>query len=385
MHLEKKKIKKLMGFFGLFSFLVWIPLSVLAVDSKLDVRHLRMSSGGKSMDVAILFGIVAVLVVLGIIIIIYNKFTKRNFFSPKKKAKDAILRSQLKQMAISPGNTSTLYKIGQIAELHPADLISSNEEFESAVDIVRESPERNALSHNIYTLREALGYTFSNQRNKFIKTQMLQSGQKLRAGIPHPTKNLSYVATLLNVTEDYYWINPPMIKGKAANLKNIRYLELNVFRSNDAEYRFRARIINQISKPMNAVILEHSTQIERMMKREHDRFAIELSNHFTIISSRTGEGFPKGQVGNEIKGTILDISAGGLRFSTEELNITIEIGDMAVFRLDEARINKSIQGKIVRINPKGNVTDIHLMFMNLTELNRLFINRYLENISAKKI
>ena len=337
---------------------------------------------------------IMLLILLGIPALFALGVYVHKYFSHKTKTKKISkvssqnLQERFDQLELNETQKKALKTLAKTGGVSPTSILRDNENFEHAVDQITEHPDKLYLHDLIPDLREILGFSFVNRRTKFIKTQQIQAGQKLRATIPHPIKDLSFVTFVINCAEDSYWIKPPNIRGKPANISKIKFLEFRVFRQGDSEYRFRSYIQEQINKPMSAVIMQHSHQIETLKKREQVRYSIQLELDVSFITKTTSGGIHVSNHQNQShKSSIRDMSTGGIKLYSNLLPPDISIGDLISFRLDEAHINKDIQAKIVKLNQKQKEkkSEIHVQFMNLTELNRLFVQRFIENKKAKEI
>lgn len=177
---------------------------------------------------------------------------------------------------ISKATSATLTELGKAANMAPEKLLTSNVLFEKTVDRLHKISPFDPLLLKITSLREDLGYTFSNKRNQFVCTQMLSVGQKLRVTVKYKKKNHAYVGTILNTNEHEFWVTPPIVKGKAVDLSKFRFFDFSIFRKNDGEYRFRARSKIQISKPQHALVMLHANKINKLHIRKVARFKVEF-------------------------------------------------------------------------------------------------------------
>lgn len=363
----------------LFSFFIPAAYAV-------DLKDFRQPANMQRFDPAVIWGLVIIILLVAGIILLNRYYLSR---SQKKKTKKASIRAfyqKAKEMDLGPHEQKQLLQLSRLSGVNAVELITENEQFENAADRLLEKPQAEQFLQQIPAMRDMMGYTFNNRRTKFVKTQLLLTGQKLRVFIPHPTKDLSFVSSIQNCTEAEFWIKPPTVKGKPANLKKIKYLEFRVFRQGDSEYRFRSRVLDQIDTPMSAIIMEHSYQIEKLLKRAHERYQIQFPIRLFFITHGSGKT-SKSHHSFAVDGQVDDLSTGGMKIGVQKLKDQVYPGDMVSFRFDQARLKKDIQAKLVHItfDTQSGITNFHLEFANLTELNRLFIQRFIENKKGKKV
>jgi hypothetical protein len=295
-------------------------------------------------------------------------------------------QAQLQEIELSEDASFRLVSLAKSVDTVPEKLFSSNVAFEKAVKKLKRVSSSNPLLLKIPGLREDLGYIFFNRRAQFICTQMLQSGQKLRIGVTFKGKSHSYVGTILNTTEDEFWVKPPTVKGKTVNLSKFKSFEFSIFRKNDGEYQFTCRLKSQITKPVNALVMEHSSSIKKLATREHDRYLLQFKRKFYfLLSQRKGKTGSDLESGEHCTGTVIDISIGGLKFMVSELPDRVTEGIHVVFKLEEAKIKKEINAEIVKIASDSKGSYIHLQFEDLSELNRLYLQKFIASKNPIKV
>ena len=235
-------------------------------------------------------------------------------------------------------------------------------------------------------LREDLGYIFFNRRANFICTQMLQSGQKMRVGVKFKGKSHSYVSTILNTAEDEFWVKPPTVKGKTINLSKFKSFDFSIFRKNDGEYRFSSKLKSQITTPINALVMEHVNEIKKLATREHDRYMLQFKRKFFFVyKQKKGKQSEQAGESAQCTGTVVDISIGGLKFTVPEISEKVVEGISVIFKLEEAKIRNEIQAEIVRISTEGGNKSIHLQYQDLSELNRLYLQKFIASKNPIKV
>jgi len=361
--------------------LLLLPTTIFGVDFKIDVSVFALKKFNQS-DEYMLIGMATVVVLFIGFSIIHNWYNHKKLKRAQANYKKKKEESRLQQLDVSAGALQTIQDLAKHTKKSAADLLSSNHYFESAVNSLQKKAANSPLLTQIPGLRDELGYVFFNRRVPFITSKMLQPGQKVRVGVTVKGKGHSYVATVLNSTEEELWVKPPTVKGKTVNLLKFKQLNFSVFRKNDGEYRFSCTLRTQIQTPVHAVVTNHSTSIKKLQTREYDRYVLQFQRKFFFIVSKAGgKTNEKGYAGVSCMGQVQDISLGGLRIFIKELPPKVQVGTSVVFFLKEAAIKKELQAKIVRLSMQENTQSIHLQFVGLTELNRLHLQKFIE---AKK-
>lgn len=332
-----------------------------------------------------LFGFI---VVFFILIITYKWIQGRRLTqSGKKYLKKKAKANVDQQMDISENASKLIIALSNAANTIPELLITDNQNFEKAVNKVFRIAPTDPILNQVSGLREDLGYIFYNRRVPFISTKMLQPRQKLRVGVNYQGKSHSYVGTILNSSESDFWVKPPTVKGKAVNLSKFKKLEFRVFRKSDGEFRFVCNLKSQINNPVNAIVLEHTDKIKKLPKREDDRYGLQFKRKIYFIT--TADGLKTiGEEPSNVSciGLIDDMSIGGMKFIVKELPEQAVVGTTVVFKLKEANIKQEIQGNIVRLNESDSEkTDVHVQFYDMSELNRLYLQKFIATQNAKEI
>ncbi len=81
-----------------------------------------------------------------------------------------------------------------------------------------------------------------------------------------------------------------------------------------------------------------------------------------------------------------DISIGGMKFNIKKLPTTAIVGTTVVFKLEEAKIKQEIHSNIVKINQeKTDEVAIHVQFYDMSELNRLYLQKFIASKNAKMV
>ncbi len=270
---------------------------------------------------------------------------------------------------------------------HPDDilpLVESVEDFEGKVTEFKKTKPDAKVLKSIYNLRHKLGFDVNNKRANFISTQMLAGGIKLECQIPHPTKQVLFVSTILTVSENGILLKPPTVKKKPVNLKRYPHLVCRIRRGEEADYEFQLPILNQIFGKPNAIVLGHTNNIKKMFIRESERVKVDIFTTFYAMTEEklnslgTGVSITKSDIALEsVNGQIVDMSVGGLKAEVEKLPKNFEEGDLLIFHIQGANLREDMKARVLKINPRGSEYDIHMQFFRTRELERLKIKKFI--------
>jgi hypothetical protein len=367
--------------------MAWYSLfpEAYAVNKSIDTSMFSVrNTSGIDMNVFVYIGIVfAVLVSL---FFIYRWLNNQRIKKANQRYLHKRAKAQQQEIELSEDASYRLVALAKAVNTNPEKLLGSNVAFEKAVEKLKKMSPSDPILMKIPALREDLGYIFFNRRAQFVCTQMLQTGQKLRLGVSFKGKSHFYVGTIQNLNEDEFWVNPPTVKGKVVNLSKFRSFEFSIFRKNDGEYRFQSQLKSQITTPMNALVMEHANKIKKLHTREHERYKLQFKRKFYFLTSGRKPSVTSDASGQEYcAGTVLDISIGGLKFMTDNLPEKTSVGVYVVFKLEEAKIKNDIHGEIVKLSKDANQDFVHLQFQNLSELNRLYLQKFIASKNPIKI
>lgn len=287
---------------------------------------------------------------------------------------------------------------------HPDDilpLVESIEEFEEKVENFKkkeDKPDAKVLK-SIYNLRHKLGFDILNKRVSFISTQMLTGGIKLECKIPHSKKDILFVSSILNVSENNILLKPPTIRKKPVNLKQYPHLVCRIRREDEADYEFQLPILKQIFGKPNAIVLGHTKDIKKLFIREFERVSVDIFTTFYALTeeklnalgrrvSATKSDMPL----SSVNGNINDISVGGMRATIENLPKkvndegqlqVIESGDIFIFHLQGANLREDLKARVLSISSVEEKHQVHLQFYRTRELERLKIKKFIYRMEKK--
>ena len=179
-----------------------------------------------------------------------------------------------------------------------------------------------------------------------------------------------------------------MSTGKPVSVGHVSLIPFKISREGDAEYEITAKVAGETPNEMKAVILEHSSDIQKLAFRNAPRMEVALEEKFYVvrqeIADNRGHSKFKAQDSQySFVGSIKDLSSGGARGLFPLAKQNPEVGDWVMFRLPEAQILQNMVGEGVRLTPlDDSKLQLHLRFTGIKEINRLKMNRYLEVLHA---
>ncbi len=356
-----------------------------AVNKSLDTSMFGVKNTSSS-STSVLFWLAGVVVLLLVLILAYRWLNIQRIKRANQRYLLRRAKVQQQEIELSEDASFRIVALAKAVNTVPEKLLSSNTAFEKAVEKLKKLSPSDPLIMKIPGLREDLGYIFFNRRANFICTQMLQTGQKLRVSVNFKGKSHSYVGTILNSTEDEFWVKPPTVKGKTVNLSKFKSFDFSIFRKNDGEYRFSSILKSQITTPIHALVMAHVNKIKKLHIREHDRYSLQFKRQFFFVhGNRKIQAAGNTDDNMQCVGTVVDISIGGMKFSVNELPERVTEGVKVIFRLEEAKIRNEINAEIVRITDEGTMKSVHLQFQELSELNRLYLQKFIASKNPIKI
>lgn len=349
---------------------------VYAVNESLDISLFSTRSSRRGDNtIYIWLGLIIVFCILIVLLVNWRNAKKiKKATSKFMKNKD---ESVIPAMSFFDDTSERIGMLANAINVHPQKLLESNKVFEMAVAKLIKNSSTDPLLLKIPSLREDLGYTFYSRKAKFICTQMLQTGQKLRIGVNFKGKSHYYVGTILNINEDEFWVKPPTVKGKSVDLSKFKSFNFSVFRKNDGEYRFACKLKSQITTPANALVMAHVKKIKKLKTREHERYLLKFKREFHFSDLKIEK--------SACEGIVVDISIGGLKFQVKEIPEGAAKGMSVFFSMNEANISQEIRAEIVRMSKKGDQSFVHLQFQDMSELNRLHLQKFVASKNSIKV
>jgi c-di-GMP-binding flagellar brake protein YcgR len=137
---------------------------------------------------------------------------------------------------------------------------------------------------------------------------------------------------------------------------------------------------------MNALVMQHVNKIKKLHIREHERYKLQFKRKFYFLTSGRKPNMVSDSSAHEFcAGTVLDISIGGMKFVADNLPDKVSEGIYVIFKLEEAKIKNEIHAEIVKLSGDANRAYIHLQYQNLSELNRLYLQKFIASKNPIKV
>jgi len=154
-----------------------------------------------------------------------------------------------------------------------------------------------------------------------------------------------FLVGVQDITEEGIYIDRPIIDRSLLPSTTQGDIML-VYTRNDATYRFRTKVINeQYLGRLPVLIVEHPKELERVQRRNYFRLNITLPIEYQqrkLLELNKNAPFKTG--------TILDISAGGVKFSVPIAQINmLKKGDILQLKFNLPTIDKMIETEAVTL------------------------------------
>ena len=121
-----------------------------------------------------------------------------------------------------------------------------------------------------------------------------------------------FTVRVQEIWEDGIVIDRPIIEQRLMPAPLGKSVDI-YFQRLDATYRFASKIIREsLLERLPVLVIQQPTEIERIQKREYFRLDIDLPIRFRLLRGAGGESLTP-----YIRGKIVNLSAGGLKFWTE--------------------------------------------------------------------
>lgn len=195
-------------------------------------------------------------------------------------------------------------------------------------------------------------------------------GQKIT--VSHAAGGESYYSMIQDLDNHTLAITVPMKKGRPLLLYKGDQISIQ-FVQHDAVYSFVTEVKGQKKvNYVNLFIVQRPKTFSRYQQREHVRLNIVLPLRFMPLPKDSEEETPA----RWYKGKTVDISGGGLQFSTSKRSLSLQREDMLAVRLsleaDDEEDTMEIKGVVTRIENddiKGGFR-IALRFTEIKEADR---------------
>lgn len=160
------------------------------------------------------------------------------------------------------------------------------------------------------------------------------------------------------------------------------FIKIYFWRNEDAGYIFESKVL-EFGDDIKSYKIKHSDKLIRSQKRKYKRIPVNFTGTIYPIS-REGKNKYKVELEKIETCNIIDLSAGGLKLITENINkdtkflkIEFQIGDKPI----------TLIGKVIRIdsNPNSNIKEVIIQIAKITLSDKNTINSYIYNYLPTKI
>jgi len=361
--------------------IVW----ALAQSSTPDLSFWKIESSGSGASNTVIVTIILVAIAgvaaAGIVAYVRNRIQAT---AHAKERAQHRLKSVVDELGMSPDDMaliSSLTRGGNV--MGEVAVLESRAAFEGAVRAFRDKNPQDPALRRVNALRQRLGFGFNNVRNPMVDTRLLPMGIKLQCRIGLPKRSVTFLTVLLGTNERQMSIRPPKSKGKPVDLTRFPTLTFRVSRENDAEYEFTCHVVGQSKSGVQAVVVEHTNEIRRLLFRHAVRVPVDFPAQFYVVRQDAIEDKARAALRPQDSQYVLtpqmrDISIGGALAAVSDAAEAPDAGDMVIFRLPEAQVQSDLVAQVVRrVDQADGKVHLHLQFAGLKELDRLKLNRFI--------
>ena len=364
----------------------------LQIQPNLDLSKLQFRPEGVSDLTLIVPFVLLGILFAGVAVAVYMHLRKREAMEEMNRLREET-RVKLMVSEFSLGMDDQQFLVDLTGSQSPGrhiPLLESRNDFEEAVrEFRRQNPQHPGLKL-VPNLRQKLGYGFGNMRNSLNDTRMIPVGSRLQCQIARSSNDIVFLTNVVGTNEHQFFIRPPMAKGKPVSIAHVPTVTLKISREGDAEYEITAKVKGETPNEMKAVILEHSSDIQKLAFRNAPRMEVALESKFYVVRQAIAEtrGHSKFKAQDSqysFAGSIKDLSIGGALVVIKLGSQNPEVGDWVMFRLPQAQILEDMVGEVVRLTElDDSMLQLHLRFSGIKEINRLKMNRFLEVLRGPK-
>jgi len=137
--------------------------------------------------------------------------------------------------------------------------------------------------------------------------------ERLTLALNKDGERTEFLTRVEDIRENSFVLEMPVRQTGKANLLKGDLVEVS-YNKKDAVYTFKANITDLFEDDRNCIELKQSGDISRVQRRRFVRLDISGDIKFRLVDL---PGAGAGGIGNELEGSLLNISAGGVLFETE--------------------------------------------------------------------
>jgi len=187
----------------------------------------------------------------------------------------------------------------------------------------------------------------------------------------------NYNSKVSDITEDEIMIMAIYKREEVVPLR--KGIEVDIlYEGDNAFYSLTTEIKGRVKNPIPTIILKQSENIERIQRRSYFRLQVNKKIKYLIIKELQEEE----EQPDFKKTTAIDLSGGGLQMVLDE---DLSLRDRLLFNLDIDKLDKLVEGKIVRIahNEDDYSKTAGVEFINIERQDRDKIISFLFNYQRK--
>ena len=171
--------------------------------------------------------------------------------------------------------------------------------------------------------------------------KILSIGDKIQVISLEKFKGVEYVSQVANVHKSYIDIFNPIYKNALVYFRFNEKLKIIVIKP-EVILEFKSKVVERGYGKIPVLRLEPISELRRIQRREYFRLKILKSFEYKVIDDKN----KKGEAPRLYSGIILDISGGGVLFSSKH---DLDQNDLIEFELPLGKDGKIIlTGKVVR-------------------------------------
>lgn len=192
-----------------------------------------------------------------------------------------------------------------------------------------------------------------------------------------------YKCTVQEITDDYIAITLPMNNGEFLIPHLNDEVLITYYDSRDV-YSFYSKVTGRKRDNVPLALISIPTKVTKIQRRNFVRVDIVIQANYWILDKSANINLADGIKTKEkpIKGTILDISGGGLRIVLESKT---KINDLLLVEIPMDNDNVLVAGKIVRVLKDEMGRDvIGLCFLELNESTRDKLIKFVFEVMRKQ-
>jgi len=144
------------------------------------------------------------------------------------------------------------------------------------------------------------------------KPLQIEIRDRVELHVPAGESVAIFTVRVQEITNDGVIIDRPIIEQRLMPAPPGKSVDI-YFQRQDATYRFASKILSEsVLDRLPVLLIQKPKEIERIQRREHFRLDIDLPIRLRLLRSAGGE-----IISPYIKGKIINLSAGGVKFSAE--------------------------------------------------------------------